>query len=750
MSETGGRTNVVTTSGFLTTPNWGVVFDATQNFTLNSTTIYPVGTGTVTIALLDAAGTELAVTSAIAVSGTGQASPNVIPLGFAVSTGTNYKLVLKAYTGITNLLRESSGNTFPYPSPSGAISVTAGWTGSGTSTSYYWFYSLQIGIGCASARTEVVATVTDPPAITPSANPTSVCAGALSTLDVTSGNPNYVYTWTPGNLVGATQSVYPETTTNYMVEASDGTCTTTGSVLVTVLTTPSPITITPAAPVIAPGAIQELTATGGSVTDVLIFSEDFNNLTNSWTTINNSTGGVDPLLVAWTLRPDGYTYSTFGTWHSNDNSQFYLSNSDAGGSGTPSLVTATILQSPAFSTVGFTAATLRFYHHLNWLSNSSKVDYSIDGTNWINLQTYVADVGSVGAFVQEIITLPAGALNQPSVYIRFKYDGGWDYFWGIDNVSVSGTTQSSMVWSPITSLFTDALASNAYAGENLATVWAQPAATITYTATATASGTGCTRTKDVTVTVGLPMSLDAVVTNAACPTSYDGAIDLTVTNGVAPFTYLWSNAETTQDLTGLAPGTYTVTVTDDNMASATGSWVVGQDDPICDNISVSGTIATEECFDAYLTISVSGLTIEAPNGDVDFLAGQNIVFSPPVVVQSGAHMLAKITTQFCNVAKSPVASATGTDEPEVSLNHAFFTLYPNPTTGNFTLVQKGDKAYGTVKVEIFSMNGSRVMTGQMIGEKKTEFVTSALPTGIYFVKIVADDYVETIKLIKTR
>jgi hypothetical protein len=65
-------------------------------------------------------------------------------------------------------------------------------------------------------------------------------------------------------------------------------------------------------------------------------------------------------------------------------------------------------------------------------------------------------------------------------------------------------------------------------------------------------------------------------------------------------------------------------------------------------------------------------------------------------------------------------------------------------------VQKGDRQYGSVKVEIYGMHGDKVLTAQMIGEKQHEFVTSGLPTGLYFVKLVADDYTETIKLIKTR
>lgn len=44
----------------------------------------------------------------------------------------------------------------------------------------------------------------------------------------------------------------------------------------------------------------------------------------------------------------------------------------------------------------------------------------------------------------------------------------------------------------------------------------------------------------------------------------DGAIDINVSGGQSPYAYLWSNNQTTQDISGLAPGTYSVVVTDDN------------------------------------------------------------------------------------------------------------------------------------------------------------------------------------------
>lgn len=53
------------------------------------------------------------------------------------------------------------------------------------------------------------------------------------------------------------------------------------------------------------------------------------------------------------------------------------------------------------------------------------------------------------------------------------------------------------------------------------------------------------------------------ITNVSCNGGDDGEINV-VENGVAPYTYLWSDSQTTNPATGLTAGSYTVTVTDND------------------------------------------------------------------------------------------------------------------------------------------------------------------------------------------
>lgn len=70
------------------------------------------------------------------------------------------------------------------------------------------------------------------------------------------------------------------------------------------------------------------------------------------------------------------------------------------------------------------------------------------------------------------------------------------------------------------------------------------------------------------------ISLTSNVQNETCAGQNDGSITLTVSNASNPVTFNWSSGQTTQNLTGLASGSYSVTVTDANNCQATGSYTV--------------------------------------------------------------------------------------------------------------------------------------------------------------------------------
>lgn len=357
-----------------------------------------------------------------------------------------------------------------------------------------------------------------PPPLTLSASSVTICSGVPSVpiTTITAGLAYYdIYVWSPStNVSGTPASGYsfnPSSTTVYTLTVikSSNFDTNTVRITVNVNQPPTPIVITPSISTVCQGQVpQTLLASGGIVSGATILAEGFNAITPpvGWVTTNTSTLGV-PANADWKLRNSPFTPG--GTWgqtiSSNDASQFYFCDSDSQGSGS---VTATTLTTPSFSLVGFTTASLSFWHYYRAFTNSSgtvqiSTTSPTSGFTTLPSQTYTTTQGTQAGFVNVTVDL-AAYLGQSNVYIRFKYDGTWGYGWAIDNFLVSGSTTSSITWLPVTGLYTSYTSSTVntpyVSGVGASTVYALPNATTTYTASAT-SGLGCSASTTATVNV---------------------------------------------------------------------------------------------------------------------------------------------------------------------------------------------------------------------------------------------------------
>lgn len=106
---------------------------------------------------------------------------------------------------------------------------------------------------------------------------------------------------------------------------------------------------------------------------------------------------------------------------------------------------------------------------------------------------------------------------------------------------------------------------------------------------------------------GNPMVLSNTTISPLCNGNTNGSIDLTVTGGNSPFTYNWSNSATTEDLTGLGAGTYSVQVTDN--IGCTGNATVTLTEPTLLQVTSSSTgTSCIGTYDGTLLATVSGGT----------------------------------------------------------------------------------------------------------------------------------------------
>lgn len=94
-----------------------------------------------------------------------------------------------------------------------------------------------------------------------------------------------------------------------------------------------------------------------------------------------------------------------------------------------------------------------------------------------------------------------------------------------------------------------------------------------------------------TITVNVvPPPAPLITPHESCTAG--GSMDVAITGGLAPYTYLWSTPPggTTQSISGLTPGTYSVTVTDENGCVATASATITSPPPLSSTTNSMGVI----------------------------------------------------------------------------------------------------------------------------------------------------------------
>lgn len=217
---------------------------------------------------------------------------------------------------------------------------------------------------------------------------------------------------------------------------------------------------------------------------------------------------------------------------------------------------------------------------------------------------------------------------------------------------------------------------------------------------------GCTATTGpYTITGATTMSIDAtnlVITPTSCMAN-DGQINgLTVNGGVNPV-MSWSNGESTADISNLAAGTYTITVTDAQNCIITANYtVVMANGPIIDLLAI--TDASCEQSNGSVTVTASGgtgvLNYSADNG-VSFQANGTFsnltgaAYTILVVDQSGCFADSSV-----QVATTPVPqiNTVQTTDPVCGNTDGTITVDASGGTGTLQYSIDGGVSYVTANV----------------------------------------------------
>jgi photosystem II stability/assembly factor-like uncharacterized protein len=422
----------------------------------------------------------------------------------------------------------------------------------------------------------------------------------------------------------------------------------------------------------------------------LPFSEDFTGqqLPADWQNIDNDGSGE-----IWQFNNPGGRDIT-GAGFDTD---FAILDSDEYGSGSSQDAD---LISPPIDCSAASNVLLKFDQSFRQYQTSvGTLSVSINGTDWTDVYLVDENTGYPNPAITQEIDLTSIAANQPAVWLKWNFVGSWEYWWAIDNVSV--TDEAGPGLEPPVNL----LAQVDIADVTLS--WEAPPAD---------------------ELLGYNIYRDGLMINAST---------------VTELTYLDENVEA---------GTHTYAVS--------AVYELGESPlslPV--QVNIDGTVGKIQGFvrDAVTNLSIENAEITASNIENGALTSTTPFGSHyAMLLPEGTYDLVCVAEGYADGMANGIVVVAGqnqeltfylqADENEITtgisdIDDVSCKVYPNPASGTVTI-----SGTNISKCEIINQAGQLVFSSMEINEALT-INMEEMPAGVYFVKFTMDQGVTMEKLI---
>ena len=249
-----------------------------------------------------------------------------------------------------------------------------------------------------------------------------------------------------------------------------------------------------------------------------------------------------------------------------------------------------------------------------------------------------------------------------------------------------------------------------------------------------------------TITVNQPNDLFAYfnLNYVSCFGLSDGNIDATVTGGTPPFSFLWSTADTTEDLFNIPSDMYILSLLDSNNCFFTDTIVVFEPDQIVASLTInSGNL---ESLGSGGTMPYT-YEIYDPSGNLFASTSNNMGVSfsiNPVVL--GTYTLVVTDANGCiDSSQANVLPSTITEIQTIN----DLKIYPNPSNDIFNINFSSMKKQN-FDISIYNILGERIFNeyhSNLIGEFKCSFNLYNFERSVYFLEISSNQIIINKKLI---
>ena len=484
---------------------------------------------------------------------------------------------------------------------------------------------MSAGGTCTQTGTFTVPDQPNTPDLSPSTTPAHCgLSDGSASISASGGVPPYTYNWSTGG-TGTSINNVPGGTYSVTVTGSNG-CTGTASVTIP----DNPVTFTIA------NTITPNTACNGSNGAISITVTPPNPPTGSYTYIwsNGNTG-----TNLTNLAPGSYTVTVSAGGNCTQTATLNVPNNAA----PPSLSSSVV---PAYCGLPTGSANITLSGGLPPFTYQWSNGMTTEDLNNIVSGTYTVTVtGQVGCTAVTTVNIPDDTI---SFTVLGSTSG--------NNSCITPNGQVTLNMQPPVPP----------QGPGYSYLWSNGATTSyqlnvpagTYTVTVSAGGT-CTQMASFTVyDLAFPPQVATATTPATCG-SNNGVANITVTGGVAPYSYFWSNGATSEDLVNVAAGNYTVTVTGGNGCSATASLTVANNNVA---INITGTpAANTSCAASNGSVNIS----VAPAGNYTYIWSNGATSEDLSNVAAGTYTVTVTAGLTCS-STANFTVVNNTSNPQIS------------------------------------------------------------------------------------
>lgn len=286
------------------------------------------------------------------------------------------------------------------------------------------------------------------------------------------------------------------------------------------------------------------------------------------------------------------------------------------------------------------------------------------------------------------------------------------------------------------------------------------------------------------------LELNVTSTSVTCNASADGEATVSVSNGVAPYTYLWSNGAATATVSELNAGTYNVTVRDAVGVSITQNFIIKEPSKIeasvSDTVTVYNGLDSESCAKIEV-LSISGgsapYSYEWSNGEtlksINVCPKENTIYTVIITDANECSVSKEVTVkvidvlcdkssrfkkiQMCFKGKSKCipeflvkhylrkGAVLGSCNVDNGLTITKMRLYPNPLFRKTLTIGVESNNDSTADISIYKLYGGyKVFSSKeniVKGSNTFKYNLANLRRGVYYVKTFVDGKRQQVKIL---